>query len=60
MVISVSSRGIVFLAAILSWLMQIRRTVGIMRPQSRSLNLSNAVAIVVYDAWRQLGFVGGA
>jgi tRNA (cytidine/uridine-2'-O-)-methyltransferase len=31
-----------------------------MRPQSRSLNLSNAVAIVVYDAWRQLGFVGGA
>jgi len=31
-----------------------------MRPQSRSLNLSNAVAIVVYDAWRQLGYVGGA
>ena len=25
--------------------------------QSRSLNLSNAVAIVVYEAWRQLGFV---
>ena len=23
---------------------------------SRSLNLSNAVAIVVYEAWRQLGF----
>jgi tRNA (cytidine/uridine-2'-O-)-methyltransferase len=31
-----------------------------MRPQSRSLNLSNAVAIVVYDAWRQLGYAGGA
>lgn len=31
-----------------------------MRPQSRSINLSNAVAIVVYDAWRQLGYVGGA
>ena len=31
-----------------------------MRSQSRSINLSNAVAIVVYDAWRQLGYVGGA
>lgn len=29
-----------------------------MRPQSRSLNLSNAVAVVVYEAWRQLGFDG--
>jgi tRNA (cytidine/uridine-2'-O-)-methyltransferase len=27
-----------------------------MRPGNRSLNLSNAVAIVVYEAWRQLGF----
>jgi tRNA (cytidine/uridine-2'-O-)-methyltransferase len=27
-----------------------------MRPASRSLNLSNAVALVVYEAWRQLGF----
>jgi tRNA (cytidine/uridine-2'-O-)-methyltransferase len=26
---------------------------------SRSLNLSNAVAIVSYEAWRQLGFTGG-
>ncbi|NCW18867.1 MAG: hypothetical protein EBW39_06620, partial [Betaproteobacteria bacterium] len=24
-----------------------------MMPQSRSLNLSNAVAITVYEAWRQ-------
>ncbi|HET8729579.1 MAG TPA: tRNA (uridine(34)/cytosine(34)/5-carboxymethylaminomethyluridine(34)-2'-O)-methyltransferase TrmL [Moraxellaceae bacterium] len=31
-----------------------------MRPHSRSLNLSNSVAVVVYDAWRQLGFPGGA
>ena len=31
-----------------------------MRANSRSLNLSNAVAIVSYEAWRQLGFVGGA
>ncbi len=30
-----------------------------MRPANRSLNLSNAVAIVVYEAWRQLGFPGG-
>lgn len=27
-----------------------------MRPSNRSLNLSNAVAVVVYEAWRQLGF----
>lgn len=26
---------------------------------SRSLNLSNAVAIISYEAWRQQGFVGG-
>ena len=29
-----------------------------MRPDSRSLNLSNTVAVAVYEAWRQLGFVG--
>lgn len=29
-----------------------------MRPHNRSLNLSNAVAIVVYEAWRQHGFAG--
>jgi tRNA (cytidine/uridine-2'-O-)-methyltransferase len=27
---------------------------------SRTLNLSNAAALVVYEAWRQLGFPGGA
>ena len=31
-----------------------------MRAENRSLNLSNAVAIVVYEAWRQCGFSGGA
>jgi tRNA (cytidine/uridine-2'-O-)-methyltransferase len=31
-----------------------------MRPSNRSLNLSNAVAVVVYEAWRQNGFGGGA
>lgn len=30
-----------------------------MRPDNRSLNLSNTVAIVVYEAWRQNGFSGG-
>lgn len=29
-----------------------------MRPDGRSLNLSNAVALTVYEAWRQLGFIG--
>lgn len=29
-----------------------------MRPAIRSLNLSNAVAVVVYEAWRQNGFAG--
>jgi len=28
-------------------------------PGNRSLNLSNAVAVAVYEAWRQLGFNGG-
>ncbi len=30
-----------------------------MRPSNRSLNLSNTVAIVVFEAWRQNGFSGG-
>ncbi len=30
-----------------------------MRPESRSLNLSNAVAVIVYEAWRQIGFENG-
>jgi len=30
-----------------------------MRVGRRSLNLSNAVAVVVYEAWRQLGYAGG-
>lgn len=29
-----------------------------MRPQQRSLNLSNAVAVTVYEAWRQSGYAG--
>ena len=30
-----------------------------MLPDSRSLNLANAAAVVVYEAWRQLDFAGG-
>ena len=29
-----------------------------MRPDSRSMNLANAVAVASYEAWRQLGFAG--
>ena len=31
-----------------------------MRPGNRSLNLSNTVAVVVFEGWRQAGFDGGA
>ncbi len=31
-----------------------------MRPDNRSLNLSNAVAVIAYEAWRQNGFEGAA
>lgn len=30
-----------------------------MRAGNRSLNLSNAVAVVVFEAWRQCGYTGG-
>ncbi len=30
-----------------------------MRPGQRSLNLSNAVAVAVFEAWRQCGYAGG-
>lgn len=30
-----------------------------MRPGNRSLNLSNAVAVMAFEAWRQLGYAGG-
>ena len=31
-----------------------------MMPDNRSLNLSNTVAVVVFEAWRQNGYAGGA
>lgn len=30
-----------------------------MQSKSRSMNLSNTVAVVLYESWRQLGFDGG-
>lgn len=30
-----------------------------MLPSNRSMNLANSVAVVVFEAWRQNGFVGG-
>lgn len=29
-----------------------------MRPGNRSLNLSNSVAVMIYEAWRQVNYVG--
>jgi tRNA (cytidine/uridine-2'-O-)-methyltransferase len=31
-----------------------------MRAGQRSLNLSNAAAVAVFEAWRQCGYEGGA
>jgi tRNA (cytidine/uridine-2'-O-)-methyltransferase len=31
-----------------------------MQPNNRSLNLSNTVALVMYEAWRQNGFNGAS
>jgi tRNA (cytidine/uridine-2'-O-)-methyltransferase len=31
-----------------------------MQAGSRSINLSNTVALVIYEAWRQGGFAGNA
>ena len=30
-----------------------------MQPVSRSLNMANSVSVVLYEAWRQIGFTGG-
>jgi tRNA (cytidine/uridine-2'-O-)-methyltransferase len=42
--------------ALLAALPEERRLALPMRPGNRSLNLSNAVAIALYEAWRQAGF----
>jgi tRNA (cytidine/uridine-2'-O-)-methyltransferase len=46
--------------AVLSALPEEQRLRLPMRANSRSLNLSNSVAVAVYEAWRQLGFPGAA
>jgi tRNA (cytidine/uridine-2'-O-)-methyltransferase len=45
-------------ARVLDLIPQERQLTIPMRPGNRSLNLSNAVALVVYEAWRQNGFTG--
>lgn len=45
-------------ATVLSEFPEERRLRLPMRPGNRSLNLSNAVAVVVFEAWRQRGFAG--
>lgn len=45
-------------AALIDSLAESQRLFIPMRPASRSLNLSNAVALVLYEAWRQNGFAG--
>lgn len=52
------SRGLP--AALLDPLPPDRRVVLPQQPGMRSLNLSNAVAVAAYEAWRQLGFAGAA
>lgn len=47
-------------AAVLASIAADRRLRLPMRPGSRSLNLSNAVAVMVYEVWRQWGYVGAA
>jgi tRNA (cytidine/uridine-2'-O-)-methyltransferase len=46
--------------AVLDALPEARRLRLPMRPGNRSLNLSNAIAVTVYEAWRQLGYAGAA
>ncbi|MFA7270169.1 MAG: tRNA (cytidine(34)-2'-O)-methyltransferase [Sterolibacterium sp.] len=46
-------------AEILASIIEDRRIRLPMMPGCRSLNLSNSVAVVAYEAWRQTGFAGG-
>jgi tRNA (cytidine/uridine-2'-O-)-methyltransferase len=47
-------------AAVLDRIGDERRVSIPMRPANRSLNLANAVAVVLYEAWRQQGFTGAS
>jgi len=55
-VFGAESRGLP--EAILATFPEDRRICLPMRPGNRSLNLSNAVAVMAYEAWRQLRFEG--
>ncbi len=44
--------------AVLSTIPAAQRVTLPMMPNNRSLNLSNAVAVTVFEAWRQLGYAG--
>jgi tRNA (cytidine/uridine-2'-O-)-methyltransferase len=44
---------------VLAGVPEAQRLVLPMRPGQRSLNLSNAVAVAVFEAWRQQGYAGG-
>lgn len=46
-------------ACILDTLPENRKIRFPMMPDNRSMNLSNTVAITVFEAWRQLGYAGG-
>ncbi|MFZ5757354.1 MAG: tRNA (cytidine(34)-2'-O)-methyltransferase [Pseudomonadota bacterium] len=50
------SRGLP--AAVLAGLPATRKLRLPMHPDSRSLNLANAVSVVIYEAWRQQGYAG--
>jgi tRNA (cytidine/uridine-2'-O-)-methyltransferase len=45
-------------AAACAGLVEVVRVSLPMQPSNRSLNLANAVAVTVYEAWRQHGFAG--
>jgi tRNA (cytidine/uridine-2'-O-)-methyltransferase len=45
---------------VMSQIAEVNRLLIPMQPNNRSLNLSNSVAILVYEAWRQLGFEGAS
>lgn len=58
LVFGAESRGLP--AAVLAAVAPAQRLRLPMRPGQRSLNLSNAVAVTVFEAWRQHGFAGAA
>ena len=45
---------------VMSQIEEVNRLLIPMQPNNRSLNLSNSVSILVYEAWRQLGFDGAS